>query len=87
MSEGAGEALYVLGVEDGGYPRGLVDRDLRESVACLALMASALRASATLVRLFPGAHARQCALVHVCRDCAEGVSYANEMRVCGAQPR
>lgn len=46
-------------------------------------MAEALKATATVARLFQGAHGRCCALVHVKDGCVEDVSYL-EMRVAGA---
>lgn len=46
-------------------------------------MAAALKATATVARLFQGAHGRCCALVHVRDGGVEDVSYL-EMRVAGA---
>lgn len=85
ISEGQGECFYYVGVEDGGYPRGLSDNDLRLSLNNLNYMASALKATATIARLFQGALGRSCALVQVLRNCVEDVHYL-EMRVAGAPP-
>jgi hypothetical protein len=82
LSEGGGECFYYVGVEDAGYPRGLTDNDLRLSLNNLNYMASALKATATIARLFQGAAGRCCALVHVRRNCVEDVHYL-EMRVAG----
>jgi hypothetical protein len=62
---------------------GLSDDDLRLSLNNLNYMASALKATATIARLFQGAMGRSCALVKVRRDCVEDVHYL-EMRVAGA---
>eukprot|EP00892_Ulva_mutabilis_P004085 jgi/Ulvmu1/2048/UM120_0044.1 len=80
MSEGSGECFYYVGVEDGGYPRGLSDNDMRLSLNNLHYMAEALTATASVARLFQGAGDRCCALVRVQDGCVEAVSYL-EMRV------
>lgn len=82
LSEGAGECFYYVGVEDGGYPRGLAANDLRLSLNNLNYMASSLKATAAVARLFGGAHGRVCALVQVRRNCVEDVKYV-ELRVAG----
>ena len=73
LSEGQGECIYYVGVEDGGYPRGLTDDDLRLSLNNLNYMASALKATATIACLFQGAMERSCARVQVQRNCVEDV--------------
>lgn len=85
LSEGQGECFYYVGVEDHGYPRGLSDNDLRLSLNNLNYMASALKATAIISRLFQGAMGRSCALVQVVRNCVEDVHYL-EMRVAGVSP-
>lgn len=83
LAEGQGDGcFYYVGVEDGGYPRGLNDNDLRLSLNNLNYMASALKSTATIARLFQGASGRSCALVQVRRDCIEDVHYL-EMRIAG----
>jgi GTPase len=84
LSEGSGECFYYVGVEDGGYPRGLEENDLRLSLNNLNYMASSLKATAIIARLFLGAHRRFCALVQVRRNCVEDVNYV-ELRVAGAR--
>ena len=82
MSEGAGECFYYLGVQDQGYPCGLGENDLRLSLNNLNYMAQSLRSTASVAKLFVGAHGRLCALVQVKRNCVEDVKY-EELRVAG----
>jgi len=77
LSEGEGEAFYYLGVDDDGYPKGLDAPNLDASLATINAMATQLRAIATLVRCFPGAHGRRCALVHIQRGTQEEVCYTD----------
>jgi GTPase len=83
LSEGAGECFYYVGVEDRGYPCGLIENDLRLSLNNLNYMAQSLKATATIARMFAGAYGRLCALVAVRRNCVEDVHYV-ELRVAGA---
>jgi GTPase len=82
LSEGSGECFYYVGVEDGGYPRGLEPNDLRLSLNNLNYMAKSLKATATIAKLLHGAHGRAYALAHVRRNCVEKVHYV-ELRVAG----
>lgn len=83
LSEGDGECFYYVGVEDGGYPRGLCANDLRLSLNNLDYMAQSLKATATIAELPRGAHGRAYALVHVRRNTVAQVHYV-ELRVAGA---
>ena len=83
LSEGVGECFYYVGIEDCGYPCGLDANDLRLSLNNLNYMAQSLKATASVARLFLGAHGRSCALVRVGRNCADDVNYV-ELRVAGA---
>ena len=49
MHEGEGEALYELGVDDDGTPRGLTEAELAESVATLRRMANEIDADCSTV--------------------------------------
>jgi GTPase len=50
LSEGAGEALYQLGVDDDGTPRGLTPAALAASLVTLTSMADQLFAEASILR-------------------------------------
>ena len=50
LAEGAGEALYVIGVEDDGYLTGLPEEQLDTSLRTLEAMAAAAGAATTLLR-------------------------------------
>lgn len=54
LTEGGGEALYELGIEDNGQPMGIPAEDLDASVATLTRMAEALGADATVLRTRSG---------------------------------
>jgi hypothetical protein len=82
LSEGFGECFYYVGIEDGGYPRGLEANDLRLSLNNLNYMAQSLKATATIAKLLHGAHGRAYALAHVRRNCVEEMHYV-ELRVAG----
>lgn len=49
MHEGQGEAIYELGVDDNGYPKGLNEAEMEESLATLRRMADELHAAASVV--------------------------------------
>lgn len=49
LAEGQGEALYELGVEDNGFPRGLPPEELNKSISTLETMAKNLAAEASVV--------------------------------------
>lgn len=49
LREGQGEAIYELGVEDGGAMTGLTDRELEASMKTIRKMATALSASLVVV--------------------------------------
>lgn len=49
LTEGQGEALYELGVEDSGFPRGLPAEELAKSITTLEKMAKALEAETSIV--------------------------------------
>ena len=50
LTAGQGEAFYVVGVEDDGWPQGLDARELQASVATLAAMAESLGCQAQRVQ-------------------------------------
>lgn len=49
LCEGQGEALYEIGVEDDGVPRGLCEADMKKSIENLKKMAAKLNAEVSLV--------------------------------------
>jgi len=49
LTEGQGEALYELGVEDNGFPKGLSADELTKSIATLEKMAKSLAAESSVV--------------------------------------
>eukprot|EP01027_Heterolobosea_sp_BB2_P002054 GEZU01003092.1.p1 GENE.GEZU01003092.1~~GEZU01003092.1.p1 ORF type:complete len:585 (-),score=181.44 GEZU01003092.1:25-1779(-) len=49
ITEGQGEAIYEIGINDNGYPLGLNDAEFKESVETLEKMAAELGAHASLV--------------------------------------
>ena len=51
MREGQGEAIYEIGVEDGGTLVGLTDTELKASILTLRKMASAINATVAIVSL------------------------------------
>jgi len=50
LQEGQGEAIYEIGVEDNGYPKGLSEKELTNSMKTLKKMAKELNADITLIR-------------------------------------
>eukprot|EP00029_Vermamoeba_vermiformis_P003650 TRINITY_DN1418_c0_g1_i1.p1 TRINITY_DN1418_c0_g1~~TRINITY_DN1418_c0_g1_i1.p1 ORF type:complete len:688 (-),score=173.48 TRINITY_DN1418_c0_g1_i1:161-2224(-) len=54
LGEGQGEALYEIGVEDSGFPKGLCDSDLEKSINTLERMAKQLNCECSLVCKRPG---------------------------------
>lgn len=54
LAEGQGEALYELGVEDNGFPKGLSADELAKSLATLDKMAKNVAAEASVVCKRPG---------------------------------
>uniref|UniRef100_A0A1I7XJL0 Tr-type G domain-containing protein n=1 Tax=Heterorhabditis bacteriophora TaxID=37862 RepID=A0A1I7XJL0_HETBA len=51
LREGQGEAIYEIGVEDGGHMIGLTDDELEASLGTLRTMANALEASIVIVSI------------------------------------
>jgi small GTP-binding protein len=49
LGEGNGEALYEIGVDDNGFPRGLSDEDLEKSIQTLKEMAGNLKAEVSVI--------------------------------------
>lgn len=49
LREGQGEAIYEIGVEDGGIMSGLTDEELNDSLRTLRTMAQALGASMVIL--------------------------------------
>lgn len=58
LSEGLGEAIYEIGVQDDGVPEGLSDEDLAASIATLRRMARALEADISVLRSRRGIQGR-----------------------------
>ncbi|KHJ79295.1 hypothetical protein OESDEN_21062 [Oesophagostomum dentatum] len=52
LREGQGEAIYEVGVEDGGQMSGLSDVEMEASLTTLRTMASALGASMVIVSFY-----------------------------------
>ena len=71
-----------VGVEDDGYPRGLIQADLDTSLATLRAMAEEVHAATTLLRKAAGTRKRQCAIVRVHKLCIDDVSYT-DLRIAG----
>jgi GTPase len=65
LSEGSGECFYYLGVEDDGYPRGLEDDELQDTMAVLHHMAQSLQVGGLGCVLTSGNDCKQDAS-HVC---------------------
>lgn len=81
LSEGSGQCLYALGVEDNGHPRGLDSGDLRASLEVLQAMAAEVGAEAEVLQTPPGtADGRRCAVVRVTRAAAPALNY-DDLRV------
>ena len=51
LSEGGGECLYALGVEDNGHPRGLGDAELAASLGVLRSMSAEVGAAAEVLQV------------------------------------
>mmetsp|Transcript_44786 Transcript_44786/g.112902 ORF Transcript_44786/g.112902 Transcript_44786/m.112902 type:complete len:659 (+) Transcript_44786:76-2052(+) len=69
LSEGDGEAIYELGVEDNGYLYGLTDEQMSASLATLTAMAKDLQAEASILTTRHGKHGKVCqVLVRQMRD-------------------
>lgn len=49
LTEGQGEAIYEIGIDDDGFPKGLLDDEFDESIATLTRMAAELQADVTIV--------------------------------------
>lgn len=54
MTEGGGEALYEIGVEDNGTPMGITEGDLNASIETISKMAARLNCDATVLRVRNG---------------------------------
>lgn len=54
LTEGGGEAIYCLGVEDNGHTRGLERSELEASLEVLRSMAAEVGAGAEVLRVSPG---------------------------------
>lgn len=65
LREGQGEAIYEIGVEDGGLLVGLSPTDMGASLKTLECMATKLGASLTVLRERPVGHSRKAAEVLV----------------------
>ena len=50
LQEGQGEAIYEIGIEDNGYPKGISEEELESSIATLEKMANQLHANITILR-------------------------------------
>ncbi len=54
LQEGGGEAIYEIGIEDNGYPKGLSDKELDLSIKTLKKMAKKLNADVSILRTREG---------------------------------
>jgi len=70
------------GVEDDGFPRGLTEADLEQSLTTLKAMAAEVHATCTQLRMLPGSSGRSCAVLRVHRICRNEVSYV-DLRIAG----
>ena len=77
--------FVLTGVEDDGFPRGLTEADLEQSLTTLRAMAAEVHATAAQVRALPGSSGRSCAVLRVHRICRNEVSYV-DLRIAGAHP-
>lgn len=77
--------IHAAGVEDDGFPRGLTEADLEQSLTTLRAMAAEVHATATQVRALPGSSGRACAVLRVHRICRNEVSYV-DLRIAGVAP-
>ena len=76
---------YCSGVEDDGFPRGLTEADLEQSLTTLKAMAAEVHATCTQLRAMPGSSGRACAVLRVHRICRNEVSYV-DLRIAGGLP-
>ncbi len=51
MEEGGNEAIYFIGYEDNGFPRGLSDDDLDASIQTVASMAHSIHCQVQIFRV------------------------------------
>lgn len=72
-------------MEDDGFPRGLTEADLEQSLTTLKAMAAEVHATATHLRALPGSSGRACAVLRVHRICRNEVSYV-DLRIAGEAP-
>ncbi|NHJ49193.1 MAG: elongation factor 1-alpha [Asgard group archaeon] len=54
LQEGQGEAIYEIGIEDNGYPKGLSEEELEMSIETLRKMAKKLNADISVLRTRDG---------------------------------
>lgn len=54
LTEGYNEAIYQIGVEDGGHPIGLLKSEMEESLGTLKRMASSLNATTNVLHMYQG---------------------------------
>ena len=76
------ELSLCAGVEDDGFPRGLSEADLEQSLTTLKAMAAEVHATVTQLRALPGSSGRACAVLRVHRICRDEVSYV-DLRIAG----
>jgi GTPase len=50
LLEGQGEAIYEIGIEDNGYPKGISEDELQGTIATIKKMATELNADVTVLR-------------------------------------
>ncbi|HUU77166.1 MAG TPA: GTP-binding protein [candidate division Zixibacteria bacterium] len=50
LQEGQGEAIYEIGVEDNGFPKGISEIELKNSIETIKQMAEKLKADITILR-------------------------------------
>lgn len=72
-------------MEDDGFPRGLTEADLEQSLTTLKAMAAEVHATCTQLRTLPGSSGRSCAVLRVHRICRNEVSYV-DLRIAGGYP-
>ena len=77
-----GPCAASAGVEDDGFPRGLTEADLEQSLTTLRAMAAEVHAIAMHLRTLPGSCGRSCAVLRVHRICRNEVSYV-DLRIAG----
>ena len=79
------ELCACAGVEDDGFPRGLIEADLEQSLTTLKAMAAEVHATCTHLRSLPGSSGRACAVLRMHRICRNEVSYV-DLRIAGEAP-